>query len=343
MEHTNSLFEDSDILNSPYECFLYDARKNPFPIQPHYHFFMELMYVIEGVAMITCEGQTYRVHPGELIVIPPSSVHAIYATDPAAELRYFVFKLDVNQLAGSIHSSEAGNINLYAIFSGGIRKNHPPLLFHFDSASSAGEDHVEPANDEGKILYDESNMLYPVWSEDIERVFSSCVREMTQKQYGYQSIIRSRMCEVLILLIRIWRSSGFDTDTATSMLSHEKDIYTITEYIDSHLQEDLHVEDLAHLCHMSYSHFAKLFRSLYGQSCKQYISFLRLCKAENMLLFTNFDLSYISQETGFSDCSHLIHVFKGRYGMTPHQYRIEKRGTLMRKDTQQPGTTAESE
>jgi len=66
-----------------------------------------------------------------------------------------------------------------------------------------------------------------------------------------------------------------------------ENINNITEYIDDHLNEDLRVEDLAKKCNMSYSYFAKCFAELYGQSCKHYISFLRLCKAENMLLLDN--------------------------------------------------------
>ena len=102
---------------------------------------------------------------------------------------------------------------------------------------------------------------------------------------------------------------------------------TITEYIEQHIGEDLRVEELASLCHMSYSHFAKSFREHHGRSCKKYIDFLRLCKVENMLLFTDFDLNYISQETGFSDCSHFIKAFKETHGMTPKQYRRKREKT----------------
>ena len=36
--------------------------------------------------------------------------------------------------------------------------------------------------------------------------------------------------------------------------------------------------------------FAKNFKQYYGRSCKEYIEFIRICKAEDMLLFTDFDL-----------------------------------------------------
>mgnify|MGYP000341009679 len=144
---------------------------------------------------------------------------------------------------------------------------------------------------------------------------------MQNMQYGYQMILQSKVKELLTWLLRIWRDDGFDTDCYFSSLTKENTIYTITEYIDRHACENIRVEDIAALCHMSYSHFAKNFREIYGQSCKKYIEFIRLCKVEDMLLFTNFDLNYISQETGYADCSHLIRSFKEKYGVSPHQYR----------------------
>ena len=78
---------------------------------------------------------------------------------------------------------------------------------------------------------------------------------------------------------------------------------------------------LAQMCGLSYSYFAKLFRETYNQSCKEYIEFTRINKATDLLLFTNQDLTYISQETGFADCSHLIRTFKKWKGMTPKQWK----------------------
>ena len=76
---------------------------------------------------------------------------------------------------------------------------------------------------------------------------------------------------------------------------------------------------------MSYPYFAKCFRELYGQSCKKYIEFIRMCKAEDLLISTGLDLNYISQETGFSDCSHFIKALKQKNGVTPKQYRKQHR------------------
>ncbi len=95
----------------------------------------------------------------------------------------------------------------------------------------------------------------------------------------------------------------------------------VSEYIFGHYQEDISVEDLARKFRMSYSYFAAKFKEYYGQTCKEMILAVRLQKAEDLLRFTDFDLTYISQETGFCDCSHFIKAFKQKYGVTPRKYR----------------------
>lgn len=72
---------------------------------------------------------------------------------------------------------------------------------------------------------------------------------------------------------------------------------------------------------MSYSCFARNFKQYYGRSCKEYMELVRICRAEDLLPFTDLDLSFISQETGFSDSSHLIRTFRKWKSTTPGQYR----------------------
>lgn len=292
----NTLFEYTDKLNNPYECFTFDAHKETFPVRPHWHYFAEVMYVFEGDAIVSCNDETSLVGTDELFIFPPSSVHSIYASQ-YGPLKYHVIKFDLSQLNAVIHSTEAGNVRFSFLSPNQFSGRNKDLLFSFRENTGIGE------------------------SNEIRRIFEDCIKEMDEKNIGYQSVIRTRLADLMIYLLRIRVRDGFNPSGQTVSLSSSLDISTITEYIDAHLGEDLRVEDLAKQCNMSYSYFAKCFHEFYGQSCKHYISFLRLCKAENMLLFTDYDLTYISQEAGFSDCSHLIHAFKEKYGETPHQFR----------------------
>ena len=270
----NILYEYIDKLNTPFECFLFDAKKEVFPIRPHWHYFMEILLIEEGTAFISCNNKSYYATRCDLILFPPTCIHAIQAAD-GLPLKYYVLKFDLNQMNNTVHSTDVGIINFMSYFKNSI--------------------------------------------------FEECMTEMSSQKLGYHSMVAARLSQLLLLLIRFLSDAAFFNPPAYSQSLEETDINTITEYIEQHLCENISVEELATICNMSYSHFAKMFRTLYGQSCKKYMNFLRLCKAENMLMFTNQDLNYISQECGFADCSHLIRLFKEKYGITPHQYRLKNR------------------
>lgn len=284
------LFEKSDGLNAPVEAFYFDTRKDTFPVRPHWHYFMEIIYMLEGMAQINAGEESYLLSAGDLIIFHPKTVHAIFAVtnEPVC---YAVLKFDINRL--QLTTSYA-----------------PKMRSIFKSA--------------------EGNPLAPIYlsanclsHSDIRSLLLPCIKEITEKDYGYDLVLHARLYLLLSEIIRLWRKSGFDTSKLFASVEETESIYTITEFIDIHSSEALKVEDIATLCNMSYSHFAKSFRMIYGQTCKEFIDYLRVCKVEDYLLFTEYDLTYISQETGFCDCSHLIKAFKKIKGITPKQYRLQ--------------------
>lgn len=286
------LLEYSDTLNSPYEAFSYDAATMNYPIRPHFHYFMEIIYMTEGMGRMECDGDSYVMEEGDLILFLPRTVHAIYSADERP-LKYDVLKFNVNSLY--TENSYAPKIPL--ILNGINKNSRPPVYF-----SRREIQHIHAAE-----------------------IFQECRRELRNKNYGYDVIVHNKICSLLVYLIRLWKEKGFDINKASGGPAEENSIYTITAYIDAHIGEVIRVEDLAELCGMSYSYFAKNFKQYYGRSCKEYIEFMQICKAEDMLLFTDLDLSYISQETGFSDSSHFIKSFRKWKGITPGKYRVRHR------------------
>lgn len=302
----NPLLEYSDKLNNPCECFVCSSHMHSLPVAPHFHYFVEILYVTDGSILVNHDGGSHVLTKGDMILFLPSMVHAIYATSDAP-YRYEVLKFDPAPFGARSSSSFGSSLNFSALFAAANSEWH-----------TAQTDSKNAQTVSARIFFPEE-MLQGL---PVSALFDTCVVEMEQKQYGYQTLLHAKVQELLTYILRFWRADGFDTDALFAPASQHDSIYSITEYIDRHLDDNLRVEALALRCNMSYSYFAKSFREVYGQSCKKYMESLRLSKAEDMLLFTNFDLNSISQETGFSDCSHLIHAFKEKYGMTPHQYRM---------------------
>ncbi len=292
----NFLYENCDLLNAPYEAFLFDTAKLSFPVRSHWHYFTEMIYIIEGTAFVESNEREFYVSTGDLMLFHARDIHAIYAASHRA-LRFLVLKFDCNRLS--------------------VKSNYTPKLsdiLHYARLSGQAD------------VFFPSDRLHGLPVRD---TFELCIREINQKEYGYDVRVHAQLCSLLVEIIRIWQKDGLTVGELSPIHigrgTSEHDIETITEYIDAHSHESIKVEALAAICHMSYSHFAKCFKEFYGRSCKEYIEFIRIEKGEELLLFTDSSLSEISQESGFSDCSHFIRTFRKWKGTTPHQYRIQQR------------------
>ncbi len=287
----SGLFEKSDSLNTPIECFVFDAGQNIFPVKPHWHYFAEFIHMLDGRAEMRCGDCSYILNKGETIIFHPSAVHSIYPADSGLPV-YAVLKFDINRF------------NLTPAYA-------PKLRDIFKYAEKNGM----------KILFNREV------SEKIEcgRIWTACLSEFNNYKYGRDLVLQANIYELLMNIIRLWLADGMIIDSRLIPRAEDYVIENITEYIDLFLSENLRAADIAEQCGLSYSCFAKKFREQYGMSCKQYIERMRLYKAEEFLVFTDFDLNYISQETGFSDCSHLIKSFKKYKGITPKQFRTSRR------------------
>lgn len=102
--------------------------------------------------------------------------------------------------------------------------------------------------------------------------------------------------------------------------SYEVSFDRICEYIDTHYFDELTVESLAAMCGLSHSTFSLNFYRRYQMTCKEYITTTRINAAENMLLFSNHDVSFIAHEVGYTDCSYFTMLQKIK-GITPKQAR----------------------
>lgn len=286
------LFEKSDNLSMPMECFLYDCSAEVFPIKPHWHYFAEFVYVVRGTLEVTADDKTYLVSENELILFPPSCVHSIFSADGTLPL-YAVLKFDLGRF-----SKEAS----YTA--------PPAVIFRY-------------AGRKGMSLHFDASRARRLGAGDI---FKECMDEMQRKEYGYDILLRSQIYRLLFRIIRMWMEEGLVLSELPLHSGDVHDIENVTEYIDSRLEEPLRVTELAEFCHMSYSTFAAKFHERHGMSCKEYMERMRVFRAEEYLLFTNQDLNYISQQTGFSDCSHFIRCFKKYKGITPGQFRMKRGG-----------------
>lgn len=94
-----------------------------------------------------------------------------------------------------------------------------------------------------------------------------------------------------------------------------------TDYIESHLEQDLGLEHIAEAAAMSPFRFSRAFSKVTGQSPRQYVTARRIERAKEMLRTSDSELSEIANTVGFATQSHFTTVFHKSCGTTPKRYR----------------------
>jgi len=104
---------------------------------------------------------------------------------------------------------------------------------------------------------------------------------------------------------------------------HFKYLEHITHFIDNHYMNRLGIAELSQEFHLSEGYLSRLFKKYMGISISQYIIQVRLQKAHQLLLNSNYTIEEISQLAGFPNKKSFTKVFKADYTLTPHQYRLQ--------------------
>ena len=104
-----------------------------------------------------------------------------------------------------------------------------------------------------------------------------------------------------------------------------KQFRSIVNYINSNLEKELRLKDLAELFNINPSYCSQLFKRHFGQHFSQYINSLRIDRACFLLMHTDLKLDELSRKSGFNDSSYFMKTFKRIKGCTLNAYRERHR------------------
>ncbi len=125
-------------------------------------------------------------------------------------------------------------------------------------------------------------------------------------------------------IIGRYNVEGRNQNPSTAKLSATQ-LRSVRDYVQSHLSDDVSLQELADVLTLSSRHFCQLFKNTLGVTPHQYVLCERIRESLALLSSGRMSVSEVAQATGFADQSHFAGVFKKVTKITPKQYQLERR------------------
>ncbi|MBN2133699.1 MAG: helix-turn-helix domain-containing protein [Sedimentisphaerales bacterium] len=100
-------------------------------------------------------------------------------------------------------------------------------------------------------------------------------------------------------------------------------------YIDANFDKPIALAEIARASHLSVSRLAHIFKEQMGVTLIEYVTGVRMERAQELLLGTSRSCTEICFDVGYNNQSYFTRTFKSQVGVTPRQFRIQnRRGAL---------------
>jgi AraC-like DNA-binding protein/ligand-binding sensor protein len=101
------------------------------------------------------------------------------------------------------------------------------------------------------------------------------------------------------------------------------------EFIQTHAEEPITLDQVVEHVHVSRFHFCKLFKKATGMTLTEYVLRVRIEKAKTLLIDPSLRISEVVFAAGFGSIPRFNSVFKRHVGMAPSEYRAAMRTQLL--------------
>lgn len=228
--------------------------------------FTVLQYCISGHGNLRYENSTYRIGPGETLLLLMPHNHRYWLEDDG---RWEFFWISMNgQEALRIHQAVLS-------VTGPVIRLKLETIDHLASCCSRLVNGAETPGSASAVAYEAAMVLY-------DDVFGS------------------------------HPSFGGEYRTMQQVLSH----------IDSHLDKNLSVNELAAVAGLSRAHFSRIFAANEGVPPAEFVLQKRLRRAAKLLTTAaNMPIKEVSVLCGFEDPNYFSKVFRRLYGINPSEFR----------------------
>jgi AraC-like DNA-binding protein len=254
----------------------------------HWHHETELIYMQQGSALFQIGTSVTELHAGEALFIQSGQLHAAYPMDGHV-YRFHAIVFDLGMMASPtfdvFQSKYIGPLMQQELI--------PPTVIRPGSA----------------------------WEMQVLHGVSELIQHYSQKQSGHELKIKADLYAIFSeLLPHSQRMTTTKKGTASDSEKIER-IKQVLHYMHEQYDHKIHIQELAALVHMSEGHFCRFFKSIVKQTPIEYLNFLRVNKAIQLLEDPHIKIIDVAHEVGFDNASYFIKTFKALKTYTPSEFR----------------------
>ncbi len=259
------------------------------PFRDHHHLQFELALCKSGSGTYRTKERTYPIQAGDVFVFASHETHCI---------------TDVAESPQGLHMM---NIQFEPRYLWGGRNDHfsPQHLRVCTNHADGFSNRLDPNNPS---------------TARIATLLSEIEAEFFFRNVEYPLMVRSKICEILVLLLREqgYAEQGTTSTQTTGLLLVRRAI----DYMSAHLQESISLQDVADAVAVTPNYLSALFPKTLGISLWSYLTEKRIQKAMSLLESgQRQNILQIALACGFNSTAAFNKAFRTYAGCTPKEYR----------------------
>jgi len=149
-------------------------------------------------------------------------------------------------------------------------------------------------------------LLKPVSMESLNHALERCIDEIQKRSEN------------------ALENSTFKPPFPTPDIDVETTICSVKKIMDAMRQNCARhyiLSDLADECHVTTTYFSSLFKKVSGMSPMKYLTQIRIERAKELIMATQYRFGQIARLVGYDDYQYFVKVFKKTSGYAPGEYR----------------------
>lgn len=254
----------------------------------HWHDELQFCFITEGRVSFYVNSENFTLNKGEGIYINKGILHMAKPLS-GNDSSYICIDTDAR---------------LFSLFSGSIIELKYVNPF------------IGPAGIPGMVLRNEEK-----WQINILKKLKTIHKCYIKREYGYEIKICTELLSIWRLLIL--NSSAEIQNKNLKMNTDYIRMKDIMDYIHLNYFKKITLEMIADTVHLSKHECCRFFKRMSNTTIFDYLIDYRITRAIELLHFSNFNISQIAYEVGFSSTSFFIYTFKRKTSCTPAEYRVK--------------------